>query len=629
MAYESPTGVSAKKEKPDALLQRILTDFETAKTARQPREEKWIEYDELFRSLNPEKPEDGLANLFIPEVEMTVRTLQIRLCSPFKNATEPFISAIPREPNDQGTAKAGESLLFYQFQQTKFGKRVATWALQMLKYDGSPVLVDWEYELQEVESEQQIFNPETLQEETIKVKDYVVKKDGPRFQPFSIWDWYIDPEATCMQDARYGIRRLMVSEEHLLSMEAMGRYKKVKEVIAQGGSGDAEGGKPATLDDEADYECYKEHELLEYWDNIKKRLYVVANRRTIIRNDKNPFPHQRIPVVFATYKEHEFEFYGSGAVESIEGLQDELNLKRNQRADYVTRVLNPMWLMMRGTVADPDELESRPGGIIQCNDIDGLKPVEIPLIAFNPQEEQILKGEMQNASALSDYSQGRGGTPKQTRETATEVLKKSEAGNTAFDFYFKQFSEFIAEVAEMFASMNQEFLDDDTLVRILGDEGNEFVRVSSQDIAGEYDFFCVVDPQKTADGVKLQQAMQAYNLFGKDPDFNGRQMKMEIIKLLGFKNVEKYMVPVQPPMQPPGAMPGQGGLPPELEQALAGVPPEVRPFVLAQLQGQGGQPPQGMPPGQQGPIMPPQQLEKVPTGAMPGNLMGGNMMQPQ
>lgn len=628
MAYD--LGIpEKKKEKGDALLARLLKDYETAKAARQPREERWIEYDELFRSINPEKPKDGLSNLFIPETEGFVRTAQLRMAAPFLNSKENYITGDPRKPEDVANAKANESLIFDQLQKTKFGKKNAEWVLQKLVYGGSPALVDWEYEMREVEREEPQFNYDTLQEETIKVKDYVVSKDGPRFQPFSIWDWYIDPEATCMQDARYGIRRHMVSADYLRALKEQKHYKNIADVLEQGGTGDDEKNqRPDPLgEDAADFDEYKEYELLEYWDNVKKRLYIIASKKFIIRDGENPFPHQEIPVVWATYKKNPFEFYGKGIPEALQPLQDELNLKRNQRSDYVTRVLNPMWLLMRGTVEDADELESRPGGIIVCNDIDGVKPLPIEPVAFTFQEEQLLKAEMANAAGISENDQGRGGAPKQTRETATEVQAKMQMSGNTSDFYFKEHCDDIAEVVRLIASMNTVFVDEEKVIKIIGEEGKGWMRVAPENVSDNYDFSVVIDPQRAGDQVKLQQAMQALNLCAKIPGFNLAGFAVEIMKLLGFKDAEKWFAPPAPPQGMPGppGPPGQdGAIPPEVQQILDGLPPEVRPFVLKQLMGgNGGQPPQEQ---QGGPLVNPQSLERVPSPTPQGALMGGNMI---
>ena len=183
-------------------------------------------------------------------------------------------------------------------------------------------------------------------------------------------------------------------------------------------------------------------ELLEYWgwfdinDDGKDEPIVmtIANRSVMLRVDINPdgiipiFPLRiyRIPHIV----------YGKSFIQLIEGLQAELNTKRNQFIDLLNLILKPWFKARRHGDIDWDNLFGTPNNVIRMDDpLSDLVPFEPktpPSYMFNT--EGLIKNDMQYTLGATDYnmgvSSGRGYT-----ETATGISIITSESATRFADY--------------------------------------------------------------------------------------------------------------------------------------------------------------------------------------------------
>ena len=132
------------------------------------------------------------------------------------------------------------------------------------------------------------------------------------------------------------------------------------------------------------------HNLLECWawrdidgkGKKVKSVITILDRKLVIRRSKIPFNHNQFPYLLVPCITQENSMYGIGMCQLVEGLQWELNVKRNQILDSVTFALNNMWIKVDSRILD-HELKSKPGGIINSSRPDGVVPVKKELSDVN------------------------------------------------------------------------------------------------------------------------------------------------------------------------------------------------------------------------------------------------------
>ena len=503
------------------LVDRVVDNFEKASDARRAFEERWKRYYDLYRCRPKPQREETRANIFVPEIYTTIETLTPRLVSNFLNTSKPIVQILGREESDMDNALASEKLLSYQFERMSLPLKLVNFYKQALIYGTSIGKVYWDYSSEHDE------------------KGYeIIKRDEPAFDVLNLFDFFVDPEAVDIDDARFCIHRSYLSVDELKKRESAGIYKDVDLLKTNGSflsSIDNGDDDPWDKNDALDE---RNIEILEYWEN--DRVITVADRCVVLRDTPNPFHHNRKPFVRLIFVPVPFEFYGVGVIEPIEGLQLELNTKRNQRLDNVNMVLNRMWLLQRGALDDLRQLHSRPGGVIVVNDLNGLQPLPSPDVTSSSyQEEEKIKNDIQNTSGVSDYIRG---SQSNDRHTATEVRIKSEQSNTRFDFNFKLMAEMgLKRIAQLVIKLDQQFIDEERTIRIIGKEGVKFVKIAPEEIAGEFDLIPNVDPMRIDESEKRQQMMTLYSNLIKNPVVDQRVLSRRLLETYDFQNAEEML----------------------------------------------------------------------------------------
>src|SRR5690606_4945367 len=120
-------------------------------------------------------------------------------------------------------------------------------------------------------------------------------------------------------------------------------------------------------------------------------------------------------------------FYGIGEIEPIEHLQHELNTIRNMRMDNINLIINRMWTVKNSADISPEELISRPGGVIHVQNHDDIQPIKLDNVAAESyKEDELIRRDIDLATGVNDYVRG---TNPDRRETATTASVLSTASN--------------------------------------------------------------------------------------------------------------------------------------------------------------------------------------------------------
>jgi hypothetical protein len=560
------------------LLQLITRRFIEADLYRQKQVDKWDKFYKYYRQYREPKSFPWFSNLFVPSAFTVIETLLPRVILPILG-DRIFFRILPRESKDAEYAKLTEELLAYQFEQINVYDKFYQWIKNFLLYGIGIIKIFWRIDVKETI----ITIPEIVDGVKIgrkRVQQPITLFDGPDFEVIDPYDFYIDPRATSIENARWCLHRFWRDYDYLVEKQQQGIYKNVELVkpgveikdITKSVREQVSGAPTAFLESDR----FK-IELWEYWEN--DRVVVIANRKVILRDEKNPFWHKQKPFIAIRNLQMPHEFYGISEIEPIESLIHERNEIRNQRLDNMKTIVNKVLIVDRNADIDLDRLEenNRPGGVILTNNVNAIRPlIEGDILPSAYQEDLMILRDIQDATALSEYAIG---TMPRRSETATAVMQLQQAAMSRISLKIQNvLQNGILPLVKMFIQLNQQFMDKPQVVRIVGEKDYEFKEIAPEDIPLNYDVIPVVTLSETNKEIKRQQllllaGLPLYNL----PNVNVEEFQKEILRQFDIKDVDKYIKPM--PQVPPElaeqlqrAAPRRGGAGRRRTRRAPGVP---------------------------------------------------------
>jgi hypothetical protein len=178
----------------------------------------------------------------------------------------------------------------------------------------------------------------------------------------------------------------------------------------------------------------------------------------------------------------------------------------------------------RAEMFQEKDLKTRPGGIVwvkggqQMRLDDIVSPVPFPDLKQTPfMVRDYTERKMADTSAVSEYSRGQSmdTAPKQT---ATEVMSKTEQGNIRFKYLFNHFGEFVKGIYDLILCFYQKFMSEAKTIQFLGKRGAiEYKQISPEHIQGEFDLVFTLDPVRANDQQRAQQTMQFLAMAQQNP----------------------------------------------------------------------------------------------------------------
>jgi len=190
---------------------------------------------------------------------------------------------------------------------------------------------------------------------------------------------------------------------------------------------------------------------------------------------------------------------------------------------------------------EDSELVTMQGNIVHVtdmNDVDVIRP-EIGTGQTAFQMIAYLKETMQEALGINDYIKG------QTSPDATlgEVEIKTEQANYRIKQKIKLFEEQgLRKLGEIILALYQQFMSQEKVIRIVGETGVQYQRVSPEDIMGRFDVTPEpgstepVDPQEGK-----RQSLEAFQMFNGDNYINQVELRQNTLEKLGFKDTDKLI----------------------------------------------------------------------------------------
>lgn len=438
----------------------------------------------------------------------------------------------------------------------------------------------------------------------------VVVEDQAFVERVSPFDMLIDPEATCIEDAKWIAQRIVrpVSEVKKDKRLKASARRKIQ----------ADTGIKSRWDNDDERDQYSDLvdrvTLYEYYDLEQGTISICSATGDEYLLEPTPMPYSfGHPFVMLRNYDVPDIFYPMSDLEAIESLQEELNKTRTQMVNHRKRYARKYLYHERSFGPEGREaLESDEDGrfVPVIDENRNLGEVVVPLaqVPLAPEmynHSNIIENDINTVSGVSEYARGQ---MPEIRRTATEASIIADAGNARAADKLAMVELNIGAVARHILQLMQQYMTRPQMVRITGKNNDDFfVAYSREDIMGEFDFFVEGgSTQPLNETARRQQAISLMNAVAPlvgvviDPT----ELAKHVLSYgFGVKDPEKFMVQQQaPPAGPEDAAtaPTAGAAPPSIAggmggppaagagggafEATGGVPPEL----LSQLQGQMG-----------------------------------------
>lgn len=580
------------KEKDNEEIVEIVQEaFERAKKNQQPHFARYRRYYELYRNyISEENARPHGANLFVPYTFQAVETIAPRLVTAIFN-NRPYMTAVPLSNTAYENARNMEMLLDYQAEKYLDPVLFFTMVFKdALIYGTSIVKTTWKFTEKTVRVNNYVSDKRisSLKKKEVK-EEKVTTYDAPYMEIVPLENFFFDPNASEIDEARYVIHRYYEDVDTIKEKIKEGVYKVKKEdkdkISEMGGEYSDSFSSYQRVDAVSGGNTKPEGmaEILEFWG---EDCIVKLAGDVVLLMDYNPFYHGERPFVkFIDYPVAN-EFYGIGEVEVIESMQEELNTTRSQRMDNVSLAINNMWKVRRNAGVDASQLVSRPNGIIEVDEMDDLDTLTVPNMTESAyREEQLIKEDMDRTTGVNDYT--RGDNPAR-RETATTASLLTESANERFKLKIRLMEKTsFKKVGYQLVALNQQFITEETEVRVFDKNRSKeenftepiTIKLAPQDIAGQFDILPCGSTSEPMANKELRQTQltQLFNIMGQSEYINQPEFLTAILEAFEFKNVDKLIVqeppqtppveqpmPMEQPMQPPMEQPMQQPLPEEM-----------------------------------------------------------------
>ena len=394
------------------------------------------------------------------------------------------------------------------------------------------------------ENEHMVPSYEEIAESITETKT-VVKEDRPFMERVSPFDIYVDPDATCMQDARWITQRII---RPLEEVRADKRYKQSARLAAQGSAMVAaqhliERERRRAGDD------ILRVAIWEHYDLISGKMCVFTEGGSDFLVEPMDMPYSvGHPFVMVRNYDVPGHFYPIGDLEMLEPLQMELNATRsallNNRKSYARK-----YFYRKSGFGEDGIAALRSDADNTMVPVDDDRPFG-DLFAPMPQSNMtadmynlsdIISADAREVSGVSEYQRG---ISPSVRRTATEAAMIQDATNARSADKLGIIEGFVTAIVRMQLQVAQQFLSGDQVARVLGREGkNLWFPYTRDDILGEYDFSVEAgstqpgnDQQRRQDALGLVQAATPFMEMGiADPIQLYKHVLQQGFKIRGFE----------------------------------------------------------------------------------------------
>lgn len=320
----------------------------------------------------------------------------------------------------------------------------------------------------------------------------VVKHDAPFVERVSVFDMYVDPEATSLSDAKWVAQKLTKTLDEVRGNE---RYKSSERRTVKPDARLHQDWFSAEAWSDRDTESDRQRVTVwEFYDLERGQMCVFADLSDDFLVDPVSQPYAfGHPFIDIRNYEVPDQFYPMGELEALEPLQAELNMTRtamfNDRKAY-----RRAWLFKAEAFDPAGRAQLQSDVDNRLIPVSGNMPltealVPLPTASPNPQlyqDSSVIESDIQTVTGLNEYMRG---SSSEIRRTATEASIIQDSANARAADKLARVESVISVVSRRMLQLAQQYLSSDKVARISGRGGRDmWVAYTREDIDLEADF---------------------------------------------------------------------------------------------------------------------------------------------
>lgn len=521
----------------------------------------WEDCWKLYNNQRVKIGYESVADTFVPLTFQSVEMILGAIAG-----GKPKFSYIPTNVTQTQDTKVLNALADYFWDLNDMSIKVIPWIRDSLLYGTGVLYVSWEI-------------------------------DHPEVKNIPLKDFFVDPAATRLENARYAGYRYLTTKQDLKDAETLddnGEIKPLYKNLDQL----TEFADKTQMTEKEQKDLYlgstlgkdakdKQVECIYYITH--KRLIVVANRSVVIRDEPNPYyreaseGRQEIKGFYPFAVQRNYIdpalFYAKGDVEPIIGPQELLNDTANQKIDNISYVLDNMWALDPAYAHLKDEIESLPGGIITAPK-GAIEPIDKPVVTQAADQEMArLKEVILDTTGAAEL------LPQGGRMSATQVSYMSSLAKQRFSMKLVTLeNEGFKQLADIIFKMSQIFVDQPMAVRVVGPSGVEWHAFERESYNGDYEPRVQLDATARAEKeARASKFQNLYQILLANPMVNQQELlKILMDKVFDLDDSEStQLLQVPPPQGPPH-------LPEKVIDSIDYGDPTTPPDIKRQIEAQAG-----------------------------------------
>lgn len=319
-------------------------------------------------------------------------------------------------------------------------------------------------------------------------------------------------------------------ETSLSELKKEGRYENLDNILVKNSSSSAlgdsdevhsKGGTSFNFRDEP-RKKFTAYEYWGFWDiddsGIAQPFVATWVGDTLIRLEENPFPDKKLPFVLVPMLPVEDSVYGEPDGELLEDNQKIIGAVTRGMIDTMAKSANGQTGVKKGTLDAGNRFKFMNGQDYEYNgNVDPRLAFhmhtypEIPASAQFMIQSQSMEAE--SMSGVKAFSQGIDGNALgESVGNGKSVLDAASKRETAI---LRRLADGMEQIGRKMVAMNQEFLDDEEVIRVTNDK---FVPIRRDNLGGSYDLKLGISTAEE-DNAKAQELAFMNQTIGPNADF--------------------------------------------------------------------------------------------------------------
>jgi hypothetical protein len=492
--------VAFSNQQRDAVLGFVREVRQRSERYSESAKRKMPRYYELWRGYYTGTAASSKNDVHLPLIFSTIQTdIARKMATSF--GQRPFINFVGYGPDDASVARKHDALFDAQFRDARGIQKEYLTHLRADLYGRAVSRVMFQHK-EEIHTRTE-WTQLPLSGERVRqiMRAKVTTFDGPNHEPVDLLDCFPWPGFQFEEDMPgYAVRYYMTIEEaEYMASEAGGKAFDASE-IARIKRDQAES---AFRQDEAlikrfeartgwsDSAMNSKHcpmlEIIEYYGyaprglvpGVSKAIITTANNEKYLLRAKDlPYAHRQIPIISTSPTPDPHYYWAPGKAEVAEKMQIVGNKFLNMQLDGAEITVHPMMVYDRRKMVNTRALVSGPGRIFGVDGPpgDALMPVPFDMRGLGMAANQVAQmwQFMQMGSGIVDDAvMGMAGGSGSDRQTAREFVGRREAAGTRLMLESIMYeASYLERLADMYASLNAQFLEVPRQVLILGDNAS-------------------------------------------------------------------------------------------------------------------------------------------------------------